>query len=247
LGETSGATFLDYLKHFMTTLVPLTSLGSSPEDGSTFVSSIGRYQTYDSRPLPELDVDPLWLPTRTEMTLMLAELRFFIQDGNGDFLSGGIYYWGDLSGLPSPAQTTEPTIHRHLSFHHAALAMACQVANPALPQSDHQTGEAYFQRAKDLLGNPLNIMRFTLSDVSALALMGYYLIELNRRDAAYLCISLATHVSIMHGAHRYCVDEAGKRIFWTLFILDQWLSCLMGRPPTIVDEAVRLPFPADTP
>jgi hypothetical protein len=55
-GETSGATFIDHLKHFMLTLVPLTfrsEIGDgSAEDGSSFVSTIGRYQTFDSRPLP---------------------------------------------------------------------------------------------------------------------------------------------------------------------------------------------------
>lgn len=50
-----------------------------------------------------------------------------------------------------------------------------------------------------------------------------------------------------HGAHRGWVDERGKRVFWTLYILDRWLSCLMGRPPTILDDAIRLPLPCDVP
>jgi hypothetical protein len=54
LGETSGATFLDHLKHFMLTLVPLTFQPDSG-DGSSFVASIGQYQTFDSRRLPEPD------------------------------------------------------------------------------------------------------------------------------------------------------------------------------------------------
>jgi hypothetical protein len=89
-GETSGATFLDYLKQFMLTLVPLT-FQPDAGDGSSFVATIGRYQTYDSRPIPNPDVDPLWLPARSDMDLMLTELRSYIQDGNGEFLSGGIY------------------------------------------------------------------------------------------------------------------------------------------------------------
>jgi hypothetical protein len=53
-GATSGATFLDHLKHFMFTLVPLAfQLGTG--DGSSFVNSIGQYQTFDSRPLPNPD------------------------------------------------------------------------------------------------------------------------------------------------------------------------------------------------
>jgi hypothetical protein len=97
-GETSGATFLDYLKQFMLTLVPLTFQPDSG-DGSSFVATIGRYQTYDSRPIPNPNVDPLWLPGRTDMELMLAELRAYIQDGNGDFPSGGIYCKSSLAYL----------------------------------------------------------------------------------------------------------------------------------------------------
>jgi hypothetical protein len=37
-------------------------------------------------------VDSLWLPSRPEMTAMLKGLRYYIQDGNGDYPSGGIYW-----------------------------------------------------------------------------------------------------------------------------------------------------------
>jgi hypothetical protein len=75
--------------------------------------------------------------------------------------------------------------------------------------------------------------------------MGFYLIELNRRDAAYVYVSLAIHIAIIHGAFRACNDESSKRTFWTLYVLDRWLSVLMGRPPTLLDEAIRLPLPCD--
>lgn len=54
LGETSGATFLDHLKTFMRQMV---SLSFQPDlgEGSSFVTSIGRYQTFDSRPLANPD------------------------------------------------------------------------------------------------------------------------------------------------------------------------------------------------
>jgi hypothetical protein len=45
----------------------------------------------DSRPIPNPSVDPLWLPDQEDMSLMLSQLRAYIQDGNGDFASGGIY------------------------------------------------------------------------------------------------------------------------------------------------------------
>ena len=68
-GETSGATFLDYLKSFMLKLGPV-AFSINSGDGLSFLESVGQYQTFDSRPLPNPDgkitVDDL----RTERTLM---------------------------------------------------------------------------------------------------------------------------------------------------------------------------------
>ncbi|EXF86601.1 fungal specific transcription factor domain-containing protein [Colletotrichum fioriniae PJ7] len=269
LGETSGATFLDYLKEFMSTVLPLAFnpqwLPPTPNNGLTFLSSLGSYQTYDSRPIEvESNADPLALPSREEMTAMLGNLRYFIQDGNGSFPCGGIYWWGDLSKPPTvqaptvsgdpksdvfPSGTPQQVVsdnYRHLAFYHTAFAVACQANTTAssipVPKD---LSQSYFARARLLLGNPLDITRYTISDVAVLALMGFYLIEMNRRDAAYVYVSNAMHISIMHGAHRGWVDERGKRVFWTLYILDRWLSCLMGRPPIIMDDAIRLPLPCD--
>lgn len=96
-----------------------------------------------------------------------------------------------------------------------------------------------------LIGNPLDTVRFTVSDVPVLALMAFYLIEINRRDAAYMYVGLAVRIATIHGLFRSCVDEASKRSFWTLYVLDRWLSVLMGRPPTIADEAIKLPLPSN--
>ncbi|KAJ4298270.1 hypothetical protein N0V90_006170 [Kalmusia sp. IMI 367209] len=163
LGETSGATFLDLLKAFMLTLVPLAFVpepgATVPEDGSTFVASLGRYQTFDSRPLLDLDVDPFWLPTRTEMIMMLAELRYHIQDGNGDFPSGGMFYWGDLSSLPeaitltiSQSEAATSDRYRYLAFNHVSFALAAQVLNQSLHQGGNTRRRRLFQKSPDTFG-----------------------------------------------------------------------------------------------
>ncbi|KAG9256932.1 fungal-specific transcription factor domain-containing protein [Emericellopsis atlantica] len=256
LGETSGATFLDYLKEFMTSLFPLApeepwaaspDWASLPDTGVRFIWSVGRYQTHDSRPLSEPEVDPMWLPTRTEMILLLAELRYAIQDGNGDFPSGGIYWWGDLETLPVPGPG-ESGLHSNeqLALYQAAFAMACQTRTASLRGADaRKAAEAHSQRARMLLGNPLKMPRNPAVRMSTLALMAFYLIEVNRRDAAYACVSMAIHIAVTHGFLRGWVDEPGKRLCWTLYILDRWLSCLMGRPPTIHDDAVRMALPVE--
>jgi hypothetical protein len=247
----SGATFLDQLKQFMRTLMESLTFAPGSEDGSTFLGSVGYYQTYDSRPLTNPVVDPTWLPEQPEMIQMLHELRQYIQDGNGTFSSGGIHWWGDLSRVPARAGpssimglTTEDQ-NRHLAFYHVCFALSVSIGHTSLQLPEHQYGDAYFKRARMLLGNPLDTVRFTLSDVPALSLMGFYLIEVNRRDAAYMYVSLAVHIAIIHGSFRHAADEASKRTSWTLYIMDRWISMLMGRPPIIPDEAIRLPLPAD--
>lgn len=238
LGETSGATFLDQLKQFMRNIFPLvTTVPGSPLAGSSFLASTGSYQTFDSRPLLEPEhVEPLWLPSRPEMSSLLARLRHFAQDGMGSYPSGGIYFWSSFGTLPSdPRQASGAGIpsfatlaslprHRDLALYHAAFAIATQcTATTGLAESGfEQPSEAFFSRARALLGNTLDFTAFTMSNVSALALMGFYLLEMNRRDAAYIYVSLAVHLSIMHGVHRnWVVNEQGKRAFWTIYILDR--------------------------
>lgn len=256
LGETSGATFLDNLKQFMSTIFPLAFNGGSIPaygTGNTFLASVGRYQTSDSRPLPAPNVSPLWLPPRKKVLEKLGQVRGFIQDGG---MSGGIYFWGDLSSFPDGssygavpriASPTEDLVaHRGLAFYHAALAYA-SLFGPATPNSK-QEGELSFACARILLGNPLEVSTYSSSDIATMALMGMYMVEMNRRDAAYMYITTAMHISIMQGIHRGCgTDEHGKRIFWTVYVLDRWISCLMGRPPTIMDDAIRLDGPHDVP
>jgi hypothetical protein len=133
-----------------------------------------------------------------------------------------------------------------LAFYHAAFAVACQ-ATKSPQQPDLHEGEAHFKSAKLLLGNPLDVMGYTLTDVSTMALMAFYLIEMNRRDAACVYVSMAIQIAIRHGMFRGWVDEQAKRVSWTLYTLDRWLSCLMGRAPVVHEKAIRLALPTETP
>ncbi|KHN95881.1 uncharacterized protein MAM_06243 [Metarhizium album ARSEF 1941] len=253
MGETAGATFLDHLKELMGAALPTSpQAGPARVDQSRFLSSLGNYTVGDQRPLNHA-VNPLWLPPDGTIGVALSELRHFIQDGGGRWPSGGIYWWGDLSKIPvrapaSHSPDNDLSAYRHLAFYHAALAVACQSSTaqpPPSSDSNPSLSEPYYARAAMLLGNPLEIKRRTIGDVASLALMSFYLVETNRPDEAYMYVTAAMHISIMLGAHRGWVDERGKRVFWSVYCLDRWLSCLTGRPPTITDEAIQLPLPAD--
>lgn len=248
-GETSEVAFVDSIKAHLHSLL-------TPSEQSSVRHTIGRCHTSDSRPLPSSDADAFWLPQAQTSRAMLSVLRSFIQDGSDDnpSPSGGIYWWGDLSSTPSvPVSSghveTDIRSARRLAFYQTALGVACRIAStrPPGPGQPADRSDAYFARAAVLLGNPLDVSRCSVGEVAVLTLMAYYLVETDRRDAASLYVSLAIRISMGLGVHRGNVDERGKRIFWTLYVLDRWLSCLTGRPPSIPDEAIRLSLPADIP
>ena len=227
LGESSGATFLDSLKEFIATLFPLafadfeTSL-RSPE--ATFVGSLGFYQTHDSRPLISTPVDAFSIPSFTQISLMLVNLRHVAQDGNGDFLSGGIYYWTDFDQLLRDSkhflgQNMESDTPSRLATLQAALAVSSLIC-PLTDSGSSLSSQSCLAKAKTLLGNALDSS--SIFDVEVLGLIALYLMEMNRRDSAYMHLCVAAHVLIMNGVHRgWQVDEAGKRLFWTIYTLER--------------------------
>lgn len=248
-GEVSDNAFVDELKAFLRGCLP-------PGEARSVPTSIGRCQTSDSRPLPLPDDNPLWLPPAGTTSTMLSVLRSFIQDGpsDGPASSGGIYWWGNLRAqptVPSSSGNVETDIRstRRLAFYQAALAVACRIASTksAAPGLTPDRSEPFFSRAISLLGNPLNPSHSSIGEVSVLSLMAYYLLQSDRPEAAALYVSLAARTAISLGAHRGHVDERGKRIFWTLYVLDREVSALLGRPPAIPAESVLLSFPVDIP
>jgi hypothetical protein len=266
LGETSGATFLDTLKELIVTATPLARVLDNDSQeataGAAFLGSVGQYQTHDSRPMvfPQA-VDPLTLPSDADIASALAQTRYFIQDASGTFTSGGIMYWpfedvqniraiASLPGVLGPGGATLPgPHHRPLALYHTAFAVA-RMLNVREPGSavDGQLGEDHFARARALLGNPLDRTTYTVQDIASLALMALYLIENNRRDAAYMAISNAMSISIMNGLHKGgSGNEIGVRTFWTVYVIDRWLGCVMGRPPTTPNDAITLPLPRECP
>lgn len=246
-GETSEKAFADHLKTFLRGLL-------HPNDANSVPSSIGRCQTSDARPLPGPDSNPFWLPPPSTTRAMLNVLRSFIQDGGEEspLPSGGIYWWGNLSAVPSLPLTSgqieaDTRSAQRLAFYQTALAVACRIASTKRSASGFtpDRSEPFLSRAITLLGNPLDVSRSSIGEVSVLTLMAYYMLESDRPESASVYISLAARISIGLGAHRGYVEERGKRIFWTLYVLDRWVSCLLGRPPAIADESILLPLPLD--
>jgi hypothetical protein len=229
LGPSSGATWLNYLREHMATIFPLAFNVKWPgSDSSTgFIAALGRYQTHDSRPLLTTTVDSLTLPTKDEALVMLSELRYWAQDGAATIESGGIHYWANIDGLISQyhAYLSSPgaeDITSNLALINAAFALACQFNPSCAPKWDSTSGQTFFARARKLVGNPLDVSN--IADASALSLLGFYLMNCNRRDSAYIYISVGMHILVVHGVHRaWMTDEDGKRLFWTIYNLDRYV------------------------
>ena len=174
-----------------------------------------------------------------------------MQDGHDDSSFGGIFYWGNINPSlldfgPLDTQPDSLRNRREIAFIHAALAAACVLDTPLGTKTNAYRAEAFFERAKALMGNLLDTARSSSLDLPLLVLLAVYLIEANRADAAYMYVSSGLHIAIAHGAHQGFVDdEYEKRAFWALYALDRWLSGFLGRPPTLADEAIHLPLPVD--
>ncbi|ETS74225.1 hypothetical protein PFICI_14091 [Pestalotiopsis fici W106-1] len=250
-GPISSTLFLDSLKRFFAITLPAFIPFSM--DTSSMISSgpQGRCGMQDTCAPNVQNVDPFWHPSKTDMTLMLARLQYTFQDGCGDFASGGIYYWNDLDVTFFNKKKTEISNDaqsiRELSLLHAAFAMATLLDSPTGDRRNSvRRSETFFARARMLLGNPLNTTLRNILDIPILSMMVMYLIEIGRRDTAYMYVSVGLQIAVMYGVHRGWVnDESCKRSFWTLYVLDRCLSVLDGRPPSISDDAIQLLPPLD--
>lgn len=256
-GETSGTVFLDHLRDRMGAAILLAQRDQPALSSDNSLLKLGSDSVYDCLQPNDLAVNPFWLPTDDTISAGMAEMRCLIQDGLGDWPSGGVSWWGDLETLPArPPLSMMPTgdavEYRYLAFYNAVMSLVCETTVFWRPQesqkySELTTAEQYYARAAVLMGNPLNVKGRTMADVAALGVMSLYLIEVCAQDAAYMCITAAIHLSIALGAHRLWTNEKNTRIFWSVYAADRWLSCLMGRPQTISDDDIQLPLPADAP
>ncbi|KAK0617692.1 hypothetical protein B0T14DRAFT_569180 [Immersiella caudata] len=251
-GETSGATFQDTLKFFLKVTGHILNISNQEE---------GFYQTDDSHPLllpPEHEVDARWLPPTEEMKAMISEMRVFVTDGAGT--SGGAFYWPlheDLDtvmaslgnhGISSPSEQ-DPSAWRGMAFYNACFAfvtlLRARQPGSRVNRADGES-EAFLARARKLMGNPFDVNLYSIDDVPTLALMALYYVEYNRRDFACSFINIAMNLCRMHGVDRgSSANPSHCRVFWTLYILDRWLSCLMGRIPSVPDFAIQLPLPQE--
>lgn len=114
-------------------------------------------------------------------------------------------------------------------------------------------GFDYFGRALELL--PDMHEEGSILFVETLALVGYFMQNLNRRDAAFLYVGMALRMAITLGLHQEtsCADlddatrEHRRRVWWSVYSLDRIQSVKSGNPITIYDEDIGVSFPSKLP
>ncbi|CAN8105390.1 unnamed protein product [Discula destructiva] len=114
-------------------------------------------------------------------------------------------------------------------------------------------GFEYFTHALELLPD-MHDEGSTLF-VETLALVGYFMQNLNRRDAAFLYVGMALRMAITLGLHQETSDpdldvaakEHRRRVWWSVYSLDRIQSVKSGNPITINDEDIGIPLPSKLP
>lgn len=116
-------------------------------------------------------------------------------------------------------------------------------------RGDHNLSMVCFAAARGLLdkepGPP------SLASVQARVAMCLYLLSTFRLNECRYCFSFAVTVATTLGIHRKQSStrvntleaESRKRCFWSLYVLDGYLSVMLGRPRLLRDDDIDQPFP----
>ncbi|KAM0476788.1 hypothetical protein ACHAPX_006213 [Trichoderma viride] len=121
-------------------------------------------------------------------------------------------------------------------------------------------GFDYFRDAVNLL--PETHEEGSILCVEALALAGYFMQNMNRRDAAFQFIGKALRMAISLGLHQEVsphyysqqgpeldktAREHRRRVWWSIYSLDRILCVKSGNPITIQDEDIGVDMPSPLP
>lgn len=108
----------------------------------------------------------------------------------------------------------------------------------------------YFEKAKSLLNHEPGPA--SVASVQARLAMCLYLLSTFRINECRFCFSLACTILTSIGLHRksaaaskmdLVMFESRKRTFWCAYVLDDYLSVMLGRPRMLRDEDIDQPYP----
>ena len=214
--------------------------------------------------------DPAALPSRR--LLIRNQVRLPPLDVARRWFAAQYTYLGTIFAFTDPASFEVELVAARrrqpdLSDREACLASAKVLATLALGKLysvnqfiDNQgpPGFEYFTQALQLL--PDCHEEGSILCVETLALVGYFMQNMNRHDAAFLYIGKALRMAICLGLHQEVspkdptdpgLDEIARehrrRVWWSIYSLDRILSVKSGNPITIHDEDIGVRLPSRLP
>lgn len=146
-----------------------------------------------------------------------------------------------------------------------ALAFGCDIrlssrTNNITPRAE-ATYELLVYLQQQLLVRALEkmpqlVLGATLENVQALTLLSTYLNCVNERNVSWVMVGCAMRLAISLGLHResgvvrdvrlsLTEREMRKNVWWTLYIFEQYMSGLFGRPTAISEEEIASEMPAE--
>lgn len=162
-----------------------------------------------------------------------------------DFMGGVSHFYDSM--------LTEPTTPRdRIRFAHLLLILAF---GKALLVQDVRDGTipglTYFKCAINTMPIVRDLYEDTLTSMELLCTVALYLQALDHRNSAYTYLGMALRMAMTQGLHRefpadsLASEEAERQrsIWWTIYLLDQKFSSLMGTPSSIRVEDLTVQLP----
>ncbi|KAL7622540.1 hypothetical protein AAE478_008047 [Parahypoxylon ruwenzoriense] len=121
------------------------------------------------------------------------------------------------------------------------------------PRVNTPLGSQFATRAMALLPNPAQMNEEPMLAIEVLALVALYLQAVDIRVAAYQYIGQALRFAYVEGLHRQIPDDVVSpefatrcnNMWWTVYILDQEFTALMGVPPSVPEGSVTVALPIE--
>ncbi|KAJ6445472.1 fungal specific transcription factor domain-containing protein [Purpureocillium lavendulum] len=123
--------------------------------------------------------------------------------------------------------------------------------------SAHETdvfpGYSLFNHVCERIPSLSRLHSFGRSGVEVLALVAVYLVNINRKEEAYIYISTALRLAISHGFHRkspksrLLQSEVShiNRLWWSVYLQERRLAAATGHPSGISDAVIEQDLPSD--
>ncbi|KAH5036335.1 hypothetical protein HBI62_036200 [Parastagonospora nodorum] len=221
---------------------------------------VGQYPPALPAPSPSTDsgeVEPYYLPTRKLCDIYVSR---FLEDVHSTHwlypVETLLRRIGDTYLEPPPSLSSSWMCSLYCIFAIGAANYTGSNGNPPPldwpAASDQKTSEDYMALAKQLI--PAVYDEADVDSIRAMTIMSIALENLCSRVSAYLYIGAAIQIAFSLGLHRDQIPETGtaidreqnRRIWWTLFMLDQELASRSGTPHLIDERFTKVTAPASS-